>query len=98
MKRRAESWEKAGWLRGDPAETWPVAETMGTHGRAGLEMCGQTSAESTWLRGGVRRKGSEPRAVRTSSLFWRLRSREARTPGNHITAPLPLPHKQKLKS
>ena len=38
MKRRAESWERAGWLSGGAAETWPEAETVGGHGRAGLEM------------------------------------------------------------
>lgn len=96
MKRRAESWERAGWLSGGAAETWPEAETVGGHGRAGLEMWGQTSAESVWLGGGIRRKGSEPRAVRAASLFSRLRSREAGTPGNHITAPLPLPRKAEV--
>ena len=34
MRQRPESWESAGWLRDDPAETWPEAETQplcGTH-------------------------------------------------------------------
>ena len=82
------------------AEAWPEAGAVRTHrpDGAGLQMLGQASAEAVWFGGGITKEGSEPLAVRKSSLFSRLRPGKPGHQENHITASLPVPPKQKPKS